>query len=156
MAEDDTSLRELTANVAAAYFSNSHVGASDIPGVIAQIASSLASIGSGGSQTIATEAAAPTQTRATPAQIRRSVTADALISFEDGKSYKTMKRHLSGRGLTPEQYREKWGLPHDYPMVAPSYSEARAAMARELGLGQRGAQARAAASKAKVGRPRKA
>lgn len=155
MAEDETHLRELVAEVAAAYFSNSHVGASDIPGVIAQIASSLGAIGSVGAQTSAPEAAAPSQARATPAQIRRSVTADALISFEDGKAYKTMKRHLSGRGLTPEQYREKWGLPHDYPMVAPSYSEARAAMARELGLGQRGAQARAAASKAKTTRGRK-
>lgn len=154
MTDDATSLRELVANVAAAYFSNSHVGASDIPGVIAQIAASLGAVGAENAQP-ASEASNPPQTRATAAQIRRSITPDALISFEDGKPYKTMKRHLSGRGLTPEQYREKWGLPHDYPMVAPSYSEARAAMARELGLGQRGAQARAAASKAKGARTRK-
>ncbi|WP_091740031.1 MucR family transcriptional regulator [Phenylobacterium immobile] len=155
MADDEDNLRELVASVAAAYFSNSHVASSDISGVITQIASSLAAIGPVSAQSSAAEAPAPSQTRATPAQIRRSITPDALMSFEDGKPYKTMKRHLSGRGLTPEQYREKWGLPHDYPMVAPSYSEARAAMARELGLGQRGAQARAAASKAKAARGRK-
>jgi predicted transcriptional regulator len=76
--------------------------------------------------------------KATPAQIRKSITRDALISFEDGKPYKTLKRHLTTFGLTIEQYRAKWGLPADYPTVAPSYSEARSAMAKALGLGQGG------------------
>ena len=70
--------------------------------------------------------------------MRKSITPDGLISFEDGKSYKTLKRHLSGHDLTPEQYREKWGLPRDYPMVAPNYSAARSQMAKSLGLGQMG------------------
>jgi predicted transcriptional regulator len=73
----------------------------------------------------------------TPAQIRRSITPDALVSFEDGKSYKTLKRHLSTRGLSVEQYKAKWGLPADYPVVSPNYSAARSAMAKTLGLGQK-------------------
>ena len=78
----------------------------------------------------------PEKTRATPAQIRKSVTPDALISFIDGKPYKTLRRHLTLRGLTPEQYRAKWGLAPDYPMTSASYSEQRSELARALGLGQ--------------------
>lgn len=63
----------------------------------------------------------------------------ALICFEDGKSYKTLKRHLSIRGLTPADYRAKWGLPSDYPMVAPSYSVSRSQMAKSIGLGRKAA-----------------
>jgi predicted transcriptional regulator len=81
-------------------------------------------------------ATAPPAQKLTPAQIRKSITHDALISFEDGKLYKTLRRHLTIRGLTPEAYREKWGLPRDYPMTAASYSEARSALAKSLGLGQ--------------------
>ena len=66
----------------------------------------------------------------------RSVTPDALISFEDNKPYKTLRRHLATHGLTPEQYRDKWGLPRDYPMVAPNYSAARSQMAKQLGAGK--------------------
>lgn len=69
--------------------------------------------------------------------IRASITPDALVSFEDGKHYKTLKRHLAGRGLTPVAYREKWGLPPDYPMVAPNYSAVRSALARANGLGRK-------------------
>ena len=137
MSEDSINLRDLVAEVAAAYFSNTHVNAHDIPQVIAQIATSLAAVGAaqdGGSS--ASEA--PDQAKATPAQIRKSVTADALISFEDGKSYKTLKRHLTLRGLTPAEYRERWGLPRDYPMTAPSYSARRSELARSLGLGRKG------------------
>src|SRR5207244_12106880 len=72
----------------------------------------------------------------TPGQVRKSITAEALISFEDGRGYKTLRRHLASRGLSPEQYREKWGLPASYPMVAPDYSAARSQMAKDLGLGQ--------------------
>src|SRR6202007_2140384 len=82
------------------------------------------------------------QVKLTPSQIRKSITPDAIFSFEDSKPYKTLRRHLAVRGLTPEQYRDKWGLPKDYPMVAPAYSEARAAMARSIGLGARGAASR--------------
>ena len=68
-------------------------------------------------------------------KIRKSIKPDALISFEDGKAYKTLKRHLSRRGLTVEAYKAKWGLPSDYPMTAASYSATRSAMAKSLGLG---------------------
>jgi predicted transcriptional regulator len=83
-------------------------------------------------------AAAVTETadKPTPAQIRKSVTPDALISFIDGKPYKTLKRHLSRNGLTIEQYRERFGLPRDYPSTAASYSAQRSELARSLGLGQ--------------------
>jgi predicted transcriptional regulator len=69
---------------------------------------------------------------------KKAIKPDYIISFEDGKQYKSMKRHLTGRGLTPAQYREKWGLPKDFPMVAPNYSAARSEMAKNLGLGQQG------------------
>ena len=140
MAESDGALRQLVAQVAAAYFSNSHVNPSEIPHVVGQIATSLGGIGNGAAPEGAEAgAAAPKLTRA---QIRKSISPDALISFEDNKPYKTLRRHLATRGLTPDQYREKWGLPADYPMVAPSYSAARSQLAKSLGLGQRGQQAR--------------
>ena len=139
MTNDENNLRDLVAEVSAAYFSNSHVNPADIPQVIAQIALSLASVGAttadsqgGGAE------AAPERAKVTAAQVRKSVTPDALISFEDGKSYKTLKRHLTLKGLTPANYRERWGLPRDYPMTAPSYSARRSELARSLGLGKKG------------------
>ena len=94
-----------------------------------------------------------TVTKATPAQIRKSITPEALISFEDGKPYKTLKRHLTTHGMTVAEYKAKWGLPNDYPTTAPAYSEARSAMAKALGLGQGGRKAK---SPAKAPRARKA
>jgi predicted transcriptional regulator len=142
MSENSDKLRELVAEVAAAYFSNSHVGISEIPNVLSRIASSLAGVGEAVDQTAQPDpAAAPVESRQiklTPAQIRKSITDDGLISFEDGRPYKTLKRHLAVRGLTPAQYREKWGLASDYPIVAPSYSARRSDLARTLGLGQKG------------------
>lgn len=79
---------------------------------------------------------APAADKLTPSQIRKSIAPDALISFVDGKPYKTLKRHLSGAGKTIEQYRERFGLPRDYPSTAASYSEQRSALAKSLGLGQ--------------------
>lgn len=139
MSEENDRLRELVADVAAAYFSNTHVGPTDIPSVIQQIASSLMAVSVTETETAADIQEEPAAPKLTSAQIRKSITPDALISFEDGKAYRTLKRHLSTRGLTPEEYREKWGLPRDYPMVAASYSEARSAMAKSLGLGRKSA-----------------
>jgi predicted transcriptional regulator len=136
MTGDDNSLRDLVAEVAAAYFSNTHVNPGDIPQVIAQIASSLAAVGAAEPQATPAETG-PERVRATAAQVRKSITADALISFEDGKAYKTLKRHLTLKGLTPAEYRERWGLPRDYPMTAPSYSARRSELARSLGLGKK-------------------
>ena len=135
MAEHSDRLRELVAEVAAAYFSNSHVSQGDLGAVISQIAASLSAVGEipAVDEPAAVESE---QQRPTPAQVRKSITNDALISFEDGKGYKTLRRHLATRDLTPEQYRGKWGLPADYPMTSPSYSAARSQMAKNLGLGQ--------------------
>ena len=72
----------------------------------------------------------------TPAQMRNSVAADGIISFIDGRTYKTLKRHLTTHGLTPQAYRERYGLPSEYPMVAPEYSARRSALARAIGLGR--------------------
>jgi predicted transcriptional regulator len=140
MADDNTNLQTLVAEVAAAYFSNSHVSPNEIPHVVGQIAQSLAAVGGGAVMAMGGGAEAAAQA-ATPAQIRKSITPSALISFEDSKPYKTLKRHLAVRGLTPAQYREKWGLPRDYPMVAPSYSAQRSSLAKTLGLGRKPGQA---------------
>lgn len=141
MSDQDDNLRLLVADVAAAYFSNSHVAPSDIPVVIAQIAASLEAVGKTGPAPSEAGAADPSQKKATRGQVAKSITPDALISFEDGRPYKTLRRHLSVRGLTPDQYRSKWGLPDDYPLVAQGYSEQRKALAVKIGLGQKTAKA---------------
>jgi predicted transcriptional regulator len=153
MAQQDDTLRTLVAEVAAAYFSNSHVTATDIPTVIAHIAQSLQNVGQEAVESAPAEAAPEEPKKLTRAQIQKSITPDALISFEDGRSYKTLRRHLSVRGLSPEQYRQKWGLPGDYPMTAPSYSEQRKALAQKIGLGRKTAPAPRAAKPA--GSPRR-
>lgn len=143
MSEAQNRLQELVAQVAASYFSNSHVGPNDIPTVINQIATSLGQVGA--SPTLVEADVQQTEPevvrRLTSAQIRRSIRPDGLVSFEDGRAYKTLRRHLNVRGLTPEQYREKWGLPDNYPMVAPNYSKQRSELAKSLGLGQLGRRA---------------
>ncbi len=141
MSDSSDKLRELVATAAASYFSNSHVSPADIPNVMQQIASSLEAVGTGGAETTPEQEEAPAAEpakRLTPAQVRKSITPDALISVEDGRPYKTLKRHLSVKGLTPDQYRQKHGLPKDYPMTSASYSEARSNMAKSIGLGQKG------------------
>lgn len=154
MTEQDERLRELVAEVAAAYFSNTHVNPTDIPNVISQIATSLTNVSA---PQAAPEPVAEEHPKATPAQIKKSITPDALISFEDGKPYKSLRRHLTTRGMTPEQYREKHGLPRDYPMVSPNYSAARSEMAKKIGLGQKGrGGAPANAAPSGKGRGRKA
>src|SRR5262249_8140248 len=147
---NEVRLQELVAQVAAAYFSGSHVSVAEIPTVISQIANSLGAMGA--SAAAETSGAAETS-KATSAQVRKSIRPDVLISFEDGKAYKTVRRPLSTRGLSPEQYRQKWGLPSDYPMVSPNYSAARSEMAKSLGLGRLGQAGRA---KAAAGAPRAA
>jgi len=147
-------LRELVSNVAAAYFSNSSVSPADIPSVLAQIAASLGAIGESAE---ARSVAAPGRQRGKPteSEIRNSIRPDGLISFEDGRAYKTLRRHLNKLGLTPSQYRAKWGLPHDYPLVAPNLSEFRSAMARQKQLGRQPKDP-APSLKAKDGRRSKA
>ncbi|HKR88802.1 MAG TPA: MucR family transcriptional regulator [Phenylobacterium sp.] len=137
---DQIELQQIIGQVAAAYFNNNHVTPVEIPVVISNIAASLASVGAAPA---ALEAPSQEleQPKLTASQIRKSITQDKLISFEDGKGYKTLRRHLAAKGLTPDDYRSKWGLPKDYPMVAPAYSEARSSMAKARGFGSRPATA---------------
>jgi len=123
---------ELAAEVVAAYVSNNPLPKSDLPDLILAVHSSLERLGS------EPERALPQAEAKSPAvPIRRSVTPDYLICLEDGRRFKSLRRHLGGLGLTPEQYREKWKLPSDYPMVAPNYAAQRSALARKIGLGQK-------------------
>jgi predicted transcriptional regulator len=123
---------ELTADVVAAYVSNNPVPKSDLPDLILAVHSSLEKLRS------EPERALPEPEAKPPAvPIRRSVTPDYLICLEDGKRFKSLRRHLREHGLTPEQYRVKWKLPSDYPMVAPNYAAQRSALARKLGLGRK-------------------
>lgn len=126
---DQVSFVELTADIVAAYISNNSVPASELPALLVAIHGAVSGLSNPATPI------EPKVERATPGQIRKSITHDALISFEDGKPYKTLKRHLTKLGLSPEQYRERWGLPRDYPLVAASYSETRSALAKSLGLG---------------------
>jgi len=123
-------LIELTAEIVAAYVSNNSVAANDLPNVISQVHAAL------GGATTPTEEVVEKPKPAV--SVRRSIQNDYLICLEDGQKFKSLKRHLMTHyGLTPEQYREKWELPADYPMVAPSYAEARSRLAKEMGLGQK-------------------
>ncbi|HYG27133.1 MAG TPA: MucR family transcriptional regulator [Caulobacteraceae bacterium] len=124
------SLLELTADVTAAYLSNNPTAATDIAGVVRTVHDTLANLGRE-----PTQSSSVSVERASAAAIRKSITPENLISFEDGRPYRMLRRHLKTLGLTPEQYRAKWGLPADYPMTAPAYSEQRAALARSIGLG---------------------
>ena len=128
--EQQQTFIEQASDIVSAYVSNNSVPISELPGLLAGVHAALAKL-SAPAATV-TEAA----DKPTPAQIRKSVTPDALISFIDGKPYKTLKRHLSRNGLTIEQYRERFGLPRDYPSTAASYSAQRSELARSLGLGQ--------------------
>ena len=130
MSEAETAtLIEMTSEIAAAYVSKNHVRAAELPELISTIHAALSGMGG------APEAAPEAAKLVPPVSIKKSVTDDYLTSLEDGKQYQSLKRHLAGRGLTPVQYREKWGLPHDYPMVAPAYSRSRSALAKKTGLG---------------------
>jgi len=121
---------DLTANIVSAYVSNNTVSTADIPALISQVHGALVRV-SGGQSDVPAEPLKP----AVP--VKRSITAEHIICLEDGKKFKSLKRHLRTQyNMTPEQYREKWGLPPDYPMVAPSYAAARSELAKQMGLGQ--------------------
>ena len=119
----------LTADIVSAHVSNNSVAVNDLPTLIQNVHNAL--IGVGGQQ-------AAQQSRQEPAvSIRSSIKPDYIVCLEDGKKFKSLKRHLRTQyNMTPEQYREKWGLPVDYPMVAPNYAKARSELAKEMGLGQ--------------------
>jgi predicted transcriptional regulator len=141
-------LPSLTAETVASYVANNTVHVGDLPNVISSVHAALTNLG---------QPVQPEPEKLTPpVSIKRSVGDDFLISMEDGRRYKSLKRHLSGRGLTPQQYRQKWNLPSDYPMVAPSYARQRSELAKALGLGRKKEDAPAPTAKRGGGRKRAA
>jgi predicted transcriptional regulator len=121
---------DLTASIVSAYVSNNPTPASELPALINQIHAAL--------QRVSTGRPEMTSEPAKPAvSVKKSMTAEYLVCLEDGKHFKSLKRHLRTQyNMTPEQYRDKWGLPSDYPMVAPNYAVARSQLAKKMGLGQ--------------------
>ena len=138
---------ELAADIIAAYVSNNPVPVAELPALIGNVHMALNGLASNSSQATAAEEHVE---KATPAQVRRSITPDALISFIDGKPYKTLKRHLTGHGLDPHSYRQRYGLPSDYPMVAASYAAQRSELAKAIGLGRAGAQSEQSSGRRKA------
>lgn len=151
---------EMAATIVSAFVSNNSVPASELAALIQSVHASIRSIAG-------VEAPAPVAQPQEPAvSIRKSITPEYIVCLEDGKKFKSLKRHLrTAYDLSPDQYRAKWGLPRDYPMVAPAYAAARSALAKQSGLGQprsaapekakaKGADAKGAAPKRGRGRPR--
>ena len=143
----------LAAKVVASFVGNNSLPTAELPSLIQSVHAALTAIASGA--VAPTEPVAPTPIVA----VRKSITPDYLICLDDGRKFKSLKRHLAGLGMTPEQYREKWKLPRDYPMVATNYAAVRSALAKKSGLGQirkkRSALKSDSAAKSKRGRPRK-
>ena len=131
---NDHELLELTAKIVAAHVSNNTVAVEDLAKLIQDVHASLKTIETPKTQPERPQPAVP---------IRRSVTPDFIICLEDGKKLKMLKRHLkTAYNMTPEQYRERWGLPADYPMVAPNYAAQRSKLAKQIGLGTRSRRGR--------------
>ena len=121
---------ELTASIVSAYVSNNPVAAQDLSTLINQVHAALTRVSSGQGE-VASEPLKPA------VSVKKSITADFIVCLEDGKKFKSLKRHLRTQyNMTPDQYREKWSLPPDYPMVAPNYASARSELAKQMGLGQ--------------------
>jgi len=127
-------LLDLTAEVVASYVGQNTLPAAEVPSFISSVYSAMASLGQGTTE--------KTAEKPKPAvSIRKSITDDYLICLEDGKPFKSLKRHLRTHyNLSPEQYRERWGLPSDYPMVAPTYAKQRSKLAKKMGLGRKAAR----------------
>jgi predicted transcriptional regulator len=127
---ENSELLSLTADIVAAHVSNNSVAVGDLPRMIADVYDSLSGLG---------EAPAPAEEERVPAvAIRSSIKPDFLVCLEDGKKLKMLKRHLkTAYNMTPDEYRQRWGLPLDYPMVAPNYAAQRSKLAKEIGLGTR-------------------
>jgi len=125
----DKDLMRLTAQIVSAHVGNNSVAVTDLPSLIREVHDSLSTVGRTEPQPDRPQPAVP---------VKKSVTQDYIICLEDGKKLKMLKRHLkTAYGMTPEEYRERWGLPPDYPMVAPSYAEHRSSLAKKIGLGTR-------------------
>jgi len=130
--DDKSELLEMTADIVSAYVGNNSVSANDLPSLIANIHAALSGVSAG-----VVEVAPEPKEPAVP--IRKSISPDFLICLEDGRKFKSLKRHLRTKyDMSPEDYRAKWGLAKDYPMVAPNYAKARSDLAKQMGLGQGG------------------
>ena len=135
MMDDKAEIIEMTAEIVAAYVENNTVASADLPGLIQSVHRALSGV-TAGPETVE----APPKEPAVP--VRRSITPDHLVCLEDGRKFKSLKRHLRTKyNMSPEEYRTKWSLPKDYPMVAPNYAKARSELAKQMGLGQGGRQA---------------
>ena len=123
---------ELAAEIVSAYISNNSVPPGEVAPLIGRVHAALAGLG-----TVQPEAKAPAEPQVPAVPVRKSITSDYIVCLEDGRSFKSLKRHLRAKyDMSPEQYRTKWGLPSDYPMVAPNYAKARSDLAKAIGLGQ--------------------
>lgn len=135
----DADLLPLTADIVSAYVSNNSIQHRDLADLIAGVHAALKGIASGSAGVAPAEVVPPTP--AVP--VKKSVTPEYIVCLEDGKQFKSLKRHLkSAYDMTPDQYRKRWNLPADYPMTAPGYSERRSALAKQMGLGSRAARGR--------------
>ena len=122
---------ELTAEIVAAFVANNSLPIAELPGLIYATHAALERLASELADTTLQE-----EKKEPAVSIRKSLTPDFLVCLDDGKKFKSLRRHLASLGMTPDQYRDKWGLPSDYPMVAPNYSAARSELAKQSGLGQ--------------------
>ncbi|HEY3814965.1 MAG TPA: MucR family transcriptional regulator [Caulobacteraceae bacterium] len=130
--DDKAEIIEMTADIVSAYVGNNSVSSSDLPNLIQSVHRALSAVTSG-----AMEVAPAPKEPAVP--LKRSITPDYLVCLEDGRKFKSLKRHLRTKyDMSPDEYRSKWGLPKDYPMVAPNYAKARSDLAKQMGLGQGG------------------
>jgi len=129
-ARNPPDILEMTSDIVSAYVAHNSVPVADLTRLIERVHATLIEIGNGAAQEAKTELK--------PAvSVKKSVTDDHIVCLEDGKKFKSLKRHLRTRyDMSPEEYREKWGLPADYPMVAPNYARQRSDLARKMGLGQ--------------------
>ncbi|HEY5410141.1 MAG TPA: MucR family transcriptional regulator [Caulobacteraceae bacterium] len=133
--DDKSEIIEMTADIVAAYVGANSVTAADLPSLIQSVHRALTGVAAGADVV----EAAP---REPAVPVKKSITPEYLICLEDGRKFKSLKRHLRTKyNMSPEDYRAKWGLPKDYPMVAPSYAKARSELAKQMGLGQGGRQA---------------
>lgn len=146
---DESALLPLTADIVSAYVSNNSVPSTELANLINQVHQSIQVLAVGSNEASGVDVQKPA------VSIKKSVTPDYLISLEDGQRYKALRRHLMTKyGMTPEDYRAKWGLPESYPMVAPNYAATRSELAKKLGLGRKAGEV--SKTPAKTSRPAKA
>lgn len=129
--DNKNALIDMTAEIVSAYVGNNEIAAAELPSLIQQVYVSLADVSQG-------VTVSDNETLKPAVAVKRSIASDYIVCLEDGKKFKSLKRHLRAHyDMSPDEYRTKWGLPKDYPMVAPNYALARSALAKQMGLGQK-------------------